>query len=130
MPADDRLSLADVMGPPVTVGADLAAASLPAERTPLTQAQEVAFQHWAQASGIRDVDHPDSRYDYRGLFLARGGQPVPKTPDRHFPDTFKQHGHPTFSIESQYSRGRWDGGQWLPGDVLVPPPVASHGGRR
>jgi hypothetical protein len=45
----------------------------------------------------------------------------------HGPDTYKQHGHPTFSTESKYSRGKWDGGTWIPGsEVLMPPPFASH----
>jgi hypothetical protein len=102
-------------------GSDLAADSLLPERTPLTTTEEAAFRQWATESGIADVDHPQSYYDYRGLYRARQGRPIPLGAARHFPDTFKQHGHPTFSQESQYSRGRWDGGQWI-GNVLVPPP--------
>lgn len=41
------------------------------------------------------------------------------TESQHWPDTFKQHGHPTFSVESQYSKGPNDGGRWN-GDVYVP----------
>lgn len=95
------------------------------ETTPLTPAQDRGFQRWLDASQIHDNDHPDSHYDYRGLFLALQGQPVPMTTDRHFPDTFKTHGHPTFSVESQYSRGPWDGASWL-GDQPIAPPMASH----
>jgi hypothetical protein len=97
----------------------------PPETTPLAPDQEAAFQQWAQASGIGDVDHPDSHYDYRGLFLALHGQPIPVSADRHFPDTFKQHGHPTFSVESQYSTGPYDGGTWN-GEEFVPPPVMAR----
>lgn len=97
----------------------------PSEVTPLNPVQERAFQRWAEASNIHDVDHPDSHYDYRGLYLAVKGQVVPQTPDRHFPDTFKMHGHPTFSVESQYSRGPQDGVRWL-GDVPMEQPMPSH----
>jgi len=94
------------------------------ERTPLTAEEERAFQRWATTNRITDVDHPDSFYDYRGFWKATGGPRI-RFGEEHFPDTFKQHGHPTFSQESQYSRGFWDGGQWLPNDVfLAQPPMA------
>lgn len=87
----------------------------PSEVTELPSAKEKEFQAWAKKFGLTDVDHPDSHYDYRGAFLAglKPGQ------DAHWPDTFKQHGHPTFSVESQYSKGPNDGGHWN-GDVFVP----------
>lgn len=91
-----------------------------AERTPLAPAEEAAFQQWAQANGIRDVDQPDSHYDYRGFWKQSGGAPHPSGEEQHFTDTFKQHGHPTFSVESQYSAGPFDGGRWL-GESFVPP---------
>lgn len=76
---------------------------MPGEVTPLGMAEEVAFQAWAQANGIRDVDRPDSHYDYRGFWKqSQGAAHVPGA-QVHFPDTFKQHGHPTFSDESQYA---------------------------
>lgn len=95
------------------------------EVTPLTPQQERAYRTWVQASGITDADNPDAHYDYRGLFLARSGQPVPPRPGRHFPDTFKQHGHPTFSIESKYSRGSSDGGRWE-GETYVPQTIKTY----
>lgn len=85
------------------------------ERTPLNPRQEQQFRAWAKAGGIKDVDHPDSHYDYRGAFLSG----VKAGPDAHWPDTFKQHGHPTFSEESRYSSGPGDGGTWN-GDTFVP----------
>ena len=91
------------------------------ETTRLTPQEEVLFKKWLTASGITDADHPQSRYDYRGLFKELAGRPVPQSEGRHFPDTYKQHGHPTFSVESRYSRGLRDGGQWLTDDFLVPP---------
>lgn len=101
----------------------------PPETTALPPREEAAFQMWALQNGIRDVDHPESRYDYRGYWkdiAARGGDATKMYDDGlHFPDTYKQHGHPSFSVESQYSRGLDDGGQWL-GETLIPPPVPSH----
>jgi hypothetical protein len=70
--------------------------------------------------GLLDVNSPDAHYDYRGAFLA-GANPADGSGPQagHWPDTFKQHGHPTFSVESQYSRGPSDGGHWL-GDLFLP----------
>ena len=86
------------------------------EITPLSPTEETAFQAWARAAGIRDVDHAESRYDYRGYWkdvASKGGDQRKTYNDGpHFPDTYKQHGHPTFSVESQYSRGPVDGGRW------------------
>ena len=94
-----------------------------AEVTQLTLPEEQAFQQWAAAQGIRDVDDPRSFYDYRGYWknIARhGGDQTQMYPDGlHFSDAYKQHGHPTFSIESQYSEGPWDGGRWV-GEDYVP----------
>lgn len=89
------------------------------ERTALTPAEEHAFRAWAQANGIKDVDMPDSHYDYRGFWKQTQGAAHPPGSEMHFPDTFKQHGHPTFSVESQYSAGQFDGGRWLD-DQYVP----------
>ena len=80
---------------------------------------------WALENAITDVDDPQSRYDYRGYFKQFGGAPIRFGVD-HFTDTYKQHGHPTFSVESQYSRGLHDGGRWLTDDILVQPPMPSH----
>ena len=91
------------------------------EVTELDPEQEQQFQRWARQYGITDVDHPESFYDYRGYWKETGG--APHTPGEHFPDTYKQHGHPRFSAESQYSRGLWDGGQWIGEDTLVAPPM-------
>jgi hypothetical protein len=103
------------------------------EVTPLTRTQELAFRRWTVLNGITDVDHPDSFYDYRGYWkdVASKGVDQRKAYDDglHFPDTYKQHGHPTFSQESQYSRGLWDGGRWVGEDYLAQPPMAvAHGG--
>lgn len=105
--------------------------SQPSERTPLTPDQARAFYRWVVEAGITDLDHPESHYDYRGYWkdIARRGQDQRQVNAQdqqlHFPDTYKQHGHPTFSQESQYSRGRWDGGRWI-GETLVGPPMPSH----
>jgi hypothetical protein len=100
-----------------------------AETTPLTPEQEKVFQQWAAQAGIGDLDSPLSAYDYRGYWADPTVPQKEKASYRwlksHLPDTYKQHGHESFSAESKYSRGKWDGGQWL-GDVLVAPPTPSH----
>ena len=94
------------------------------ETTMLSPDEESRFQQWATSNGITDVDHPDSRYDYRGYWKEHGDTPIRFGVD-HFTDTYKQHGHPLFSAESKYSRGLQDGGRWI-GDTLVAPPLPSH----
>jgi hypothetical protein len=89
------------------------------ERTFLNNRDEGLFQNWVARNGITDVDDPKSFYDYRG-FWKQNPSFNKSTPDEHFPDTFKQHGHPTFSQESEYSRGPWDGGMWL-NETFFPP---------
>jgi hypothetical protein len=98
------------------------------DTTRLTEDEERAFQRWIVANRITDLDHPDSHYDYRGFWKATGGAPHPPGAERHFPDTFKQHGHPTFSQESQYSSGPSEGGMWLPDETFLaqPPMAVSH----
>lgn len=91
-----------------------------AEITQLSPTEEASFQAWARSMKLTDVDHPDSHYDYRGFWKATQGAAHPPGTEQHFPDTFKQHGHPTFSVESQYSSGPLDGGRWNE-DNYVPP---------
>lgn len=87
------------------------------EQTSLSPDDERRFRSWVAANAIPDVDNPEAHYDYRGYWKRTQG--VAHTPGEHFPDTFKQHGHPTFSVESQYSKGPNDGGRWS-GDSFVP----------
>lgn len=89
------------------------------ETTLLSPIEEQLFKAWGKANGIEDVDAPESFYDYRGFFKATNGAVHPPGSVEHFPDTFKQHGHPTFSIESIYSKGANDGGIWI-GEDYVP----------
>ncbi len=81
------------------------------EVTPLAPSEEQRFQAWARANKITDVDAPQSYYDYRGYWKENGDKPIRFGVD-HFTDTYKQHGHPTFSVESKYSKGANDGGRW------------------
>lgn len=94
------------------------------EVTQLTPEEERAFHLWVKANGITDVDAPQSRYDYRGYWrdVARHGVDQTKqySDGPHFPDTYKQHGHPTFSQESKYSQGMYDGGRWSGEDYMTP----------
>jgi len=87
------------------------------EQTALSPAEEVAFKRWAMVNNIQDVDDPRSKYDYRGYWKQTQG--AAHQAGEHFPDTFKQHGHPTFSQESQYSAGPFDGGRWI-GEQFIP----------
>ena len=92
----------------------VATASTP-ETTQLAPEEQAAFEQWLRANNIHDLDDPRSHYDYRGAFKAGVGREPGA--EGHFPDTFKQHGHETFSNESQYSKG--DGGTWK-GDTFIP----------
>lgn len=106
-----------LIDPPTRAGGPSPFMRRPGETTPLPPELEPAFRAWLQRNGVTDLDHPRSRYDYRGAFLAQ----LSRDPgSQHFPDTFKQHGHPTFSEESKYSSGPGDGGQWL-GEKFAPP---------
>jgi hypothetical protein len=101
---------------------------MPDERTRLSDEDEAGFQEWVhtnrRAPGVGNHDDPSSKYDMRGFYKDKAARAQWK-PGDHFPDTYKQHGHPLFSAESKYSRGPQDGGQWM-GDTLVDPPTASH----
>lgn len=99
-----------------------------ADVTLLSPADEAAFQQWTKTNQLKDVDHPDSHYDYRGFWKSTQGAPHPPGSEQHFPDTFKEHGHPTFSQESQYSSGPSDGGMWIDNDVFLAQPkmAVSH----
>src|SRR3990167_5120576 len=108
---------------------------MPEDTTTLSPLEEALFQKWikenidARTPGFMGWEEPDSKYDMRGFFQdkERLGQ---WKPGDHGPDTYKQHGHPTFSAESKYSRGLQDGGQWIPGSPdergLIAPPMPSH----
>lgn len=91
----------------------LARAVRPLETSRLTPEQEIAFREWTKKHGVTDADHPESFYDYRGAFLTDLKSAINSTDGLpHWPDTFKQHGHPSFSVESKYSAGPGDGGTW------------------
>ncbi len=77
--------------------------------TSLTPDEEILFRRWAEQqrrlSDLRD-------YDLRGAWKAR----VAQGDNGHLPDTYKKPNHPTFSAESQYSRGDMVGGRWEEGE--------------
>lgn len=102
---------------------------MPQEVTQLNPLQEALFKKWLVDNGITDANNPQAFYDYRGYFQSTKGQPHQS--GTHFPDTFKQHGHPTFSIESRYSKGPFDGGMWA-GENYLPQmqPAISHEQKR
>ncbi len=92
--------------------------------TKLAPNEELMFQTWSYLNGVRDVDNPQSYYDYRGFWKAlMTGDPVAvqgaNTDDNtlHFPDKWKIPGHPSFSTQSQYyqpgTEGRIRVGDWM-----------------
>jgi len=88
------------------------------EVTKLSPIEEVFFQLWAHKSGIKDLEN--GKYDYRGFYKEKGPVDYQWGVD-HLPDTYKQHGHPTFSVESKYSKGPHDGGMWKDGKFYDQP---------
>lgn len=115
-PADQPApSYAHAISPPP------ASRNTPAETTPLTADEGQAFRNWTytnrNAPGIaRWQTEP---YDMPGFFHDKEALSRWK-PGDHFPDTYKQHGHDTFSVESKYSTNSNDGGRWV-GDMFIPP---------
>lgn len=88
----------------------------PYATTALSPDEETEFQQWAKANKIGDANDPQAFYDYRGYWKEKGGEPITWGVD-HFPDTYKQPGHETFSVESQYANqtaGSWDGETFIP----------------
>ncbi len=76
--------------------------------TPLKGDEEDAFQQWAIDNG-RTQDLND--YDMRDWWKENKDKPAPAE-GQHFTDKFKKPNHPTFSTESQYSKGATVGGTW------------------
>jgi predicted RNA methylase len=110
---DDLATVAVAPVKPASFEDDLASIALsPApETTVLTPEEERQFQQWGRKNQIVDLNDPRSFYDYRGYWKEKGETPIRFGVD-HFTDTYKQHGHPTFSRESKYSWGPGDGGTW------------------
>ena len=92
-------------------------------KTSLTPREEAQFQKWydeyATARPMSNVSkNPDDiehYYDYRGYWKNNKYRVLP--PDRHFPDTYKLPGHPTFSDESLFAdetAGHWDRNTFVP----------------
>ena len=92
--------------------------------TELGNKKEQQFQDWyAETAANLGLDpNPDAyeqAYDYRGYWLNNRDADI-SSPDFHFPDTWKQPQHPTFSNESVYAKGidgvgHWDGDKFIPG---------------
>jgi hypothetical protein len=108
---------------------DLIDQPAPRETTPNGALAEQLFLRWAAQNNLSgDVNNPEAaHYDVRGFWQQHPD--FTRGPGQHLTDAFKQHGHKTFSAESNYSRGPWDGGRWLPGDTddsYVQAPEPSH----
>lgn len=75
--------------------------------TALSPEQEAQFQQWR--SKLPQQLQYMGDYDLKGAFLANAQQSA----NAHFTDQFKKPNHPSFSVESQYSRGpSMVGGTW------------------
>jgi len=107
--------------------------NIPSYTTILTSEEEKTFQKWVKETEKTlgrplGIDEPDSYYDYRGFWKAIQDKdpntamvvdPVHK--DVHFPDTWKQPGHPTFSIESRYYQPGMRAGYWKDNEYIPIP---------
>jgi hypothetical protein len=91
---------------------------MPPYTTELNPLDEMKFQKWIKDNNIKDLNEPDSYYDYRGFW--KQNPDFKHSLGQHFPDTFKQPGHPTFSNESQYANTQNTGGRWADNDVYIP----------
>lgn len=101
-------------------------------RTPLSPAEEQAFQVWSKLHGLDKISNtasghpdpnylaPDNDYDMRGFWKAMiAGDPNAKrAANLHFPDTWKTPYHHSFSRDSQYALP--DAPAWR-GDTLYDP---------
>lgn len=99
--------------------------------TTLNKKREAEFQDWySKIAKILNLDsNPDNQehgYDYRGYWLENRKKDIDySSPEFHFPDTWKQPWHETFSNESQYANmkyginpesvGHWEGETFVPG---------------
>jgi hypothetical protein len=112
------------------------------ESTILSPDEEREYQQWIKHYKLPDIDpktgepYSDVKYDMRGYWKANripgqaGHGPI-QIEGQHGPDTFKQHGHETFSQESKYSQGPSQGGLWIGPTFLEQPPMAvSHSSYR
>lgn len=78
--------------------------------------EEDAFYEWAARNEVNEPLSELHHYDNIGAFRA-GIERDPES--KHFPDTYKLPGHPTFSVESKYYKpgmksGRWEGETYIP----------------
>ena len=86
--------------------------------TELTEQEEKAYQTWIQQVKTitgRDLSKDTETYDMRGFWKEAPGEQLQRIlddNDAHFTDKYKKPNHPTFSNESQYSKGEWEGGTW------------------
>lgn len=93
--------------------------------TRLSPDEESQFQQWIKKNNIKDLNEPDSKYDYRGFW--KQNPDFAHRPGEHFVDTFKQPGHETFSNESQYATPQDFGGRWFD-DTYAPQLATSRQG--
>lgn len=94
--------------------------------TKISPQDEIKFQSWVKDNNVAGADEPNfGHYDMRGYWKDITSQGSSETAINkqdgllHYPDTYKQPGHETFSVESKYAKGRDDAGSWN-GDTFIP----------
>jgi hypothetical protein len=91
--------------------------------TRLSPREEQEFTRWLELASLkkqRDVGRDLGTYDLRGLWKNGGEQLDDFTMGGHAPDTYKKPSHPTFSKESIYSVGDYEGGDWISDTEFAP----------
>lgn len=109
------------------------------ETTFLRPEEEKRYKKWTRHYKLRDIDpkteepYSDVKYDLRGYWKAgqvpgMAGFGPPQFEGVHGPDTWKQHGHETFSQESKYARPG-EGGMWVGETFLEQPKMRRSNAR-
>jgi len=91
--------------------------------TELSPEEEAEFTRWLESVSLkkqRNVGLDLETYDLRGLWKDGGESLDGFSMGGHAPDTYKKPNHPTFSKESIYSTGQYEGGDWLSDTEFAP----------
>ena len=91
--------------------------------TELSPREEQEFTRWIELASLkkqRDVGRDLETYDLRGLWKHGGSAKDEFAMGSHAPDTYKKPNHPTFSKESIYSVGEYEGGDWISETEFAP----------
>lgn len=90
--------------------------------TQLQPHQELMFKSWLKANDVPFQDNGSDDYDMRAFFLNNvlGGQGQQRNgQNMHFPDTYKQPSHESYSSESIKGRPSDPKRSWIGEDTLA-----------